>query len=75
MATLTIRDISARVMRRLDVLAKQRNTSVEQEARRLLEEHVTEHSTVLEQIEASWSLQGRRPSAAEIDGWINSGRE
>jgi len=75
MATLTIRDIPARVVRGLKALAKRRNTSMEQEVRELLEEHVAERSSVLKQIESSWDQQTRRPSAREIDGWINVGRE
>jgi hypothetical protein len=48
---------------------------MEQEVRELLEEYVTERSGVLKQIEASWARQSRRPSAEEIDRWINAGRE
>jgi plasmid stability protein len=75
MATLTIRNVPARVVRSLKALAKRRNTSMEQEIRELLEEHVMERSSVLKQIEASWARQARRPSAEEIDSWINAGRE
>jgi len=75
MATLTIRDVPARVVRGLKALAKRRNTSMEQEVRELLEEHVTERSSVLKQIESSWKKQKRRPSAREIDSWIGAGRE
>ena len=75
MATLTIRNVPARVVRALKALAKRRNTSMEQEVRELLEEHVAEHTSVLKQIEASWGKQRRRPSAREIDGWIDTGRE
>ena len=74
-ATLTIRDVPARVVRGLKALAKRRNTSMEQEVRELLEEHVTERSSVLKQIESSWKKQKRRPSAREIDSWISAGRE
>lgn len=74
MATLTIRKLPARVVRSLKALAKRRHTSMEQEVRELLEEYVKERSSVLEQIEASWARQSRRPSAEEIDGWINAGR-
>jgi plasmid stability protein len=74
-ATLTIRNIPTRVVRALKTLAKQRNTSMEQEVRELLEEHVTERAAVLKKIEASWKDQSRRPSAEEIDSWINVGRE
>jgi plasmid stability protein len=75
MATLTIRNIPARVIRGLKSLARRRNTSMEQEVRQLLEEYVAERVSVQKQIEASWSRQDRRPSAAEIDSWINSGRD
>ena len=75
MATLTIRDVPARVVRGLKALAKRRNTSMEQEVRELLEEYVTERSSVLKQIESSWNKQERRPNADEIDSWISAGRE
>lgn len=75
MANLTIRNVPTRVVRALKALAKRRNTSMEQEVRELLEEHVTERAAVLKQIEASWAKQSRRPSAEEIDSWINVGRE
>ena len=75
MATLTIRDVPARVVRGLKALAKRRNTSMEQEVRELLEEYVTERSSVLKQIESSWKKQKRRPNADEIDSWIGAGRE
>jgi plasmid stability protein len=74
-ATLTIRNVPARVVRSLKALAKRRNTSMEQEIRELLEEYAMERSAVLKQIEASWARQSRRPSAKEIDSWINAGRE
>ena len=75
MATLTIRNVPARVVRSLKALAKRRNTSMEHEIRELLEEHVMERASVLKQIETSWARQSRRPSAEEIDSWINAGRE
>jgi plasmid stability protein len=75
MATLTIRNVPTRVVRSLKALAKRRNTSMEQEIRDLLEEYAMERSSVLKQIEASWARQSRRPSAKEIDSWINAGRE
>lgn len=75
MATLTIRDVPARVVRSLKALAKRRNSSMEQEVRALLEAYVAERSSVLKQIESSWDQQTRRPSAREIDNWINVGRE
>jgi hypothetical protein len=47
---------------------------MEQEVRELLETHVAERHSVLEQIESGWMRQGRRPAAAEIDEWIRTGR-
>jgi plasmid stability protein len=75
MATLTIRNVPARIVRGLKTLAKRRNTSMEQEVRELLEEYVAERSSVLKQIEATWERQPRRPSAQEIEDWINAGRK
>ena len=74
-ATLTIRNVPARVVRGLKVLAKRQNKSMEQEAREILEQHVGERSSVLKQIEASWTRQSRRPEASEIDAWIATSRE
>lgn len=74
-ATLTIRNVPMRIVRGLKSLAKRRGRSMEQEVRELLEQHVAERSSVLKQIEASWTQQSRRPSAAEIDSWIAADRE
>jgi plasmid stability protein len=74
MATLTIRNVPARVVRGLKALAKRRNTSMEQEVRELLEDYVKERSSVLKQIESTWEKQKRRPTAEEIDSWIGAGR-
>ncbi len=48
---------------------------MEQEVREILEEYVGERSSVLQQIEASWEKQDRRPDAQEIDAWIATGRD
>jgi plasmid stability protein len=74
MATLTIRDVPQRTVRRLKALAKRQNVSMEQAVRDLLEEHTGERSAVLRQIESSWQRQARRPTAEEIDSWIEVGR-
>jgi plasmid stability protein len=74
-ATLTIRNVPMRIVRGLKSLARRRGRSMEQEVRDLLEEHVAERTSVLQQIELSWDRQIRRPSAAEIDSWISAGRE
>ena len=47
---------------------------MEQELRELLEGHVGERLSVLEQIEAGWARQTRRPTAAEVEAWIGAGR-
>lgn len=48
---------------------------MEQEVRELLEVHVSERRSILEQIEAGWGRQTRRPTAREIDAWIATGRQ
>ena len=74
-ATLTIRNVPARVVRGLKALARRRNQSMEQEVRDILEEYVAERASVLKQIEASWERQARRPTGEEIDAWISAGRD
>jgi plasmid stability protein len=74
-ATLTIRNVPARVVRNLKALATRQGKSMEQQVRDLLEEHAGDRSAVLEQIEASWNKQARRPSGGEIDDWIATGRK
>jgi plasmid stability protein len=74
MPTLTIRNISTRVVQSLKSLAHRNGRSMEQVVRDVLEEHVSEREAVLEQIEASWGEQRRRPTAAEVDRWLETGR-
>jgi plasmid stability protein len=74
MPTLTIRNMPPRVVQSLKVLAHRHGRSMEQEVRELIEEHVVERLAILEQIEASWGEQHRRPSAAEVDSWLEVGR-
>ena len=50
------------------------NRSMEQEVRDLIEGYVVERRAVLDQIEAGWNQQTRRPTAIEIDAWMGVGR-
>lgn len=74
MATLTIRNVPPKVVKCLKMLARENHRSMEQEVRALLDEYVGDRLALLEQIEAAWSRQSRRPSAREVDAWINAGR-
>jgi plasmid stability protein len=74
LATVTIRNLPPRIVRSLKSLARRNGRSMEQEVREVIEEHVTEREAVLEQIEASWGEQRRRPTAAEVDRWLETGR-
>ena len=51
-------------------MMRRRRRSLEQEIPELVQAHVAERRSVVEQIEAGWSRQVRRPTAAEIDAWI-----
>ncbi len=75
MPTLTIRNVPARIVKSLKALARRRNRSMEQEVRELLEGYFAERQSVLQQIEAGWTTQARRPTANEVDAWIDLGRE
>jgi plasmid stability protein len=74
MPTLTIRNVSAKLVRSLKALARRRRRSMEQEVREILETHLAERRSVLKQLEAAWTRQMRRPDATEIDQWIRTGR-
>jgi len=74
MPTLTIRNVPQRTVKSLKALARRNGHSMEQELRDLLESSVNERAAVLEQIEAAWAAQTRRPRADEVDGWITAGR-
>jgi hypothetical protein len=47
---------------------------MEQEVRELIEGYVAERRAVLDQIQAGWEKQARRPTATEIDAWLAFGR-
>ena len=74
MPTLTIRNVPAGIVRSLKALAHRRRHSMEQEVRELLEAYVSERRSVLDQLEAAWGRQTRRPTAGEVDNWIAAGR-
>ncbi len=74
MPTLTVRNVPPKVVQSLKALAKRHNRSMEQEVRDLLEGYVTERRAVLDQLQAGWAKQTRRPTAAEVDTWMAVGR-
>jgi plasmid stability protein len=74
-ATLTIRNIRPSVVKSLKAIARKSRRSMEQEVRELLEDYVAERRSVLEQIEAGWATQPRRPTAEQVDRWIEAGRK
>ena len=75
MATLTIRNVPAKVVKSLKALARRNRRSMEQEVRALLEEHAGDRLALLEEIERSWARQARRPKPREVEAWIGVGRE
>jgi len=74
MPTITVRNVPAKIVQSLKALAKRHNCSMEQEVRDLLEGYVAERNAVLDQIEAGWRKQVRRPTATEVDRWMAVGR-
>lgn len=74
MPTLTIRNVPDKVVRSLKSLARRHNRSMEQEVRELVIGYVADRQSVLDQIEAGWAKQARRPTAKEIDSWMAVGR-
>lgn len=75
MPTLTIRKVPVRVLRELKSIARQNSRSMEQEVREVLAQYTADRLSVIEQIEAAWARQGRRPDPGEIEEWLRAGRE
>jgi plasmid stability protein len=74
MATLTIRNVPAKVVRALKARAERNRRSMEQELRELIAAQVADRASAIAQIERAWASQKRNPKAAEIDAWIREGR-
>jgi len=74
MATLTVRNVPAKVVQALKSLAGRKRRAMEQEVRAVLAEHVGDRQAVLDEIERSWGRQHRRPKPREVDAWIAVGR-
>ncbi len=74
MATLTIRNLPSETVSSLKELARRNHRSMEQEVREILELHVGDRLSAIEQIERAWAEQSRTPSAEEIESWIQEGR-
>jgi plasmid stability protein len=75
MATITIRNVPQHVVKSLKSLARKQRKSMEQEVRDILEDHTHDKLSAMNQIEAAWSSQTRRPKAREIQRWITQGRK
>ena len=75
MATLTIRNVSAKVVKSLKTLARRNRRSMEQEVRAVLQQHVGDRLALFEEIERSWARQSRRPKAHEVEAWIQAVRQ
>jgi plasmid stability protein len=74
MATLTIRNLSTRVVASLKSLAQRNHRSMEQEVREMVERQVGDRLSAIEQVGLSWRSQKRAPAAREIEAWIRQGR-
>ncbi len=74
MPTLTIRNVPAGTVETLKAIAKRRGRAMEQEVRELLNAYAAERQSELSQLEESWAAQTRRPTAEEIDRWMEIGR-
>ena len=75
MATLTIRNVRPGVVKRLKSMAREKRHSMEQEVRELLEAHAVDRRAVIEEAQRLRERQTRPPTAEEIEGWIEVGRE
>jgi plasmid stability protein len=74
MATLTVRNLSAKLVRALKAQAKRNRRSMEQEVREIIQAQVGDRASVIAQIERAWSSQKRSPAAEEVEEWLREGR-
>lgn len=74
MPTITVRNVPSKVVKSLKTLARENRRSMEQEVRAMLQEVAGDRLALLEQIEAAWSRQARRPRPREVEAWIYAGR-
>ena len=75
MPTITLLNVPAKVVRALKALAKRQAGPWSRKCCDLLGGCVAERRAVLDQLEAGWTRQARRPTAAEVDGWPLAGDE
>ena len=74
MPILTIGNVPAGTVDTLKALARRPGGSMEQEMRELPDAYTGERQSVLSHTEESWAAQTRRPTAEEIDRWMEIGR-
>lgn len=74
MATITVRNVAPETVESLKEIAGSKGLSMEQQVRNLLEEYVGDRAVLLREIEAARANQARRPTADEIEEWIEAGR-
>jgi len=74
MATLTIRNLPPRVIKSLKAIARRNHRSMEQEVREIVELHVGDRLSAIDQIERAWKAQKRTLSREEVDAWVAEGR-
>lgn len=75
MATLTIRNLPPEIVERLKERARRNGRSMEQEARDILGERLAARSELLAEMRTRWAEIADPPSAAEVNTWIDAGRQ
>jgi plasmid stability protein len=74
MATITVRNLPDSVVEALKQLAIRHNTSMEQEARRILSRFTLDRKAAMERIEASWGEHKKTISKKEAEQGIKQAR-
>lgn len=73
MPTTAFTNVLTKVAKAMKAIATRHNRSMEQKVGDPREGYVAERHAVLDQIEAGWQTQTRRPTAAEVDAWMTVG--
>ena len=74
MASVTVRNLDAQVVRTLKAQARRNRRSMEAEVRAILEEASMDRADLLDWMDAETARQARPTTPEEVEGWVRATR-
>jgi predicted transcriptional regulator len=74
MGTITIRNLPDEIIQGLKQLARRHKHSMEQEARNIITQHVSDRYAIMKKIEESFESHKRSAEAEEVTEWLKESR-